>query len=76
MSQITEHMLRTIRYSVFAAILGLAGCDVVLAANQTKLRLGMMVTLSGSSSVLGTQTRDGFQLALNQLGGRLGGREV
>ena len=73
----TDPMLRPLRiFAVLAALSGLAACTPSQAADQTKLRLGMMVTLSGSSSVLGTQTRDGFQLALNQLGGRLGGREV
>ena len=76
MRPIIEQLLRPLLLTAFAAALWLAGNGTAGAANQTKLRLGMMVTLSGSSSVLGTQTRDGFQLALNQLGGRLGGREV
>jgi branched-chain amino acid transport system substrate-binding protein len=48
----------------------------VQAEETRPIKIGMMVTLSGSSSVLGTQTRDGFALALKELGGRLGGREV
>ena len=76
MRPMIEHLLRPLLLTAFAAAFCLAGNGTAGAANQTKLRPGMMVTLSGSSSVLGTQTRDGFQLALNQLGGRLGGREV
>lgn len=40
---------------------------------QEKLKIGIMVTLSGPSAVLGQQARDGFQLAVKQLGGKLGG---
>jgi len=76
MRPMIEQLLRPLLLTAFASAFCLAGNGTAGAANQTKLRLGMMVTLSGSSSVLGTQTRDGFQLALNQLGGRLGGREV
>ncbi len=76
MRPMIEQLLRPLLLTAFAAALCLAVNGTAGAANQTKLRLGMVVTLSGSSSVLGTQTRDGFQLALNQLGGRLGGREV
>jgi len=76
MRPMIEQLLSPLLLTAFAAAFCLAGNGTAGAANQTKLRLGMMVTLSGSSSVLGTQTRDGFQLALNQLGGRLGGREV
>ncbi len=76
MSDMIKPILRHAMISAFAALLSVSASGTGQAANQTKLRLGMMVTLSGSSSVLGTQTRDGFQLALNQLGGKLGGREV
>lgn len=34
--------------------------------------VGMLVTLSGPAAVLGQHARDGFQLALEQLGGKLG----
>ena len=76
MSHLIKPILRQLLVPALASVLCLAASGMGMAANQTKLRLGMVVTLSGSSSVLGTQTRDGFQLALNQLGGRLGGREV
>jgi branched-chain amino acid transport system substrate-binding protein len=46
------------------------------AAAQDKVKIGLMVTLSGASAVLGQQARDGFQLALKDLGGKFGGREV
>lgn len=46
------------------------------AAAQEKLKVGIMVTLSGPSAVLGQQARDGFQLAVRQLGGKLGGLDT
>ena len=39
-------------------------------------RIALMVTLSGPSAVLGMQVRDGFQLALQGLGGEMAGRQV
>jgi branched-chain amino acid transport system substrate-binding protein len=50
------------------------GCSV--AAAQEKLKVGVVATLSGPPAVLGQQLRNGFQLAVKNLGGKLGGREV
>ena len=36
----------------------------------------MIVTLSGPPAVLGQQVRDGFELAVKDLGGKMGGRDV
>ncbi len=46
------------------------------ADEPQKLEIGMIVTLSGPGAVLGQQARDGFRLALDQRGGKLGGREA
>jgi branched-chain amino acid transport system substrate-binding protein len=46
------------------------------AAAQDKVKVGLVLTLSGPSAVLGQQARDGFQLAVKDLGGKFGGREV
>jgi branched-chain amino acid transport system substrate-binding protein len=43
---------------------------------QEKLKIGVISTLSGPPAVLGQQLRNGFQLAVKDLGGKLGGREV
>ncbi len=43
------------------------------AAAQEKLKIGMMVTLSGPSAVLGQHQRDAFNLAVKQKDGKLGG---
>lgn len=40
------------------------------------VKVGMVITLSGPPAVLGKQLRDGFQLAMESLGGKLGGEET
>jgi len=46
------------------------------AAAQDKIRIGLIYTLSGPPSVLGQQSKNGFELALKELGGKMGGKEV
>src|SRR6201990_174902 len=46
------------------------------AAAQEKLKICVIVTLSGPAAALGQQVRDGFNLAVKDLGGRMGGRDV
>ena len=53
-----------------AALLALSSGAVMA---QEKVKVGIMVTLSGPSAVLGQQARDGFNLAVKTLGGKLGG---
>lgn len=61
----------------FAAAFAAATASLTGAAHaQEKLKIGLVTTLSGPSAVLGQHLRDGFQLGVKQLGGRLGGREV
>jgi len=62
--------------------LKLAGLAVLLsvaagqAAAQEKLKIGVIVTLSGPAAALGQQVRDGFALAIKDLGGKMAGRDV
>src|ERR1700738_4133303 len=62
--------------------LKLAGLAVLLsvaagqAVAQEKLRIGVIVTLSGPAAALGQQVRDGFALAIKDLGGKMAGRDV
>ena len=46
------------------------------AQGQDKLKVGLIATLSGPPAVLGQQLRNGFNLAVKNLGGKLGGRDV
>jgi branched-chain amino acid transport system substrate-binding protein len=66
-------MNHLIRIAGLAAGLSLAAGA---AQAQEKVKVGLLLTLSGPSAVLGQQARDGFQLAVKDLGGKLGGREV
>jgi len=43
---------------------------------QEKLKIGLIYSLSGPPSVLGQQSKNGFALALKDLDGKMGGREV
>src|SRR5262249_56531883 len=43
---------------------------------EDNLKVGIISTLSGPPAVLGQQLRNGFQLAVKDLGGKLGGREA
>src|ERR1700760_4637567 len=63
-------------------VLKLAGVAFALgltagpAVAQDKIKVGVIVTLSGPAAVLGQQARDGFALALKDLGGKMAGRDV
>ncbi|MCO4053140.1 MAG: ABC transporter substrate-binding protein [Bosea sp.] len=58
------------------ATAGALAAMIGAAQAQEKLKVGIMVTLSGPSAVLGQQARDGFQLAVRQMGGKLGGLDT
>jgi branched-chain amino acid transport system substrate-binding protein len=53
----------------------LTGAGAAHAADG-KLKIGLMFTLSGPAAVLGEQGRDGFLLAAEKLGKKLGGLET
>ncbi len=57
------------------AALGLLASTAIAQA-QEPVRVGLVFTLSGPPAALGEQARDGFLLAVEKLGGKLGGREV
>src|SRR5580700_2722993 len=43
---------------------------------QDKIKIGVIVTLSGPAAALGQQVRDGFALGVKDLGGKMSGRDV
>jgi branched-chain amino acid transport system substrate-binding protein len=79
-------MMKRMRGWIFGATAILASVVLAsLAASQAiaqdktaqdKIKIGVVVTLSGPPAVLGQQARDGFNLALKDLGGKMGGRDV
>ena len=60
----------------WAAVAAACGVFAHPAAAQEKLKIGLIVTLSGPAASLGSQVRDGFNLAVKNLGGKMGGRDV
>jgi branched-chain amino acid transport system substrate-binding protein len=62
--------------SLLSLAMILGGLAPFPAFSQDKLKVGLVLTLSGPSAVLGQQARDGFNLAIKELGGKLGGRDV
>jgi len=66
-------MKQHLRSAGMAALLAIS---TNAAIAQEKLKIGLVLTLSGPAAALGQQVRDGFSLALKDLGGKMGGREV
>ena len=66
-------MKRQLKLAGLAVLLSVAAHPAVA---QEKLKIGIIVTLSGPAAVLGQQVRDGFALAVKDLGGKVGGRDV
>jgi branched-chain amino acid transport system substrate-binding protein len=59
-----------------AGLAALLGVAVSPAIAQEKIKIGVIVTLSGPAAVLGQQARDGFALGIKDLGGKMAGRDV
>src|SRR6476646_6349041 len=66
-------MKPSLKLSGFAVLLGVAATP---AAAQEKIKVGIIVTLSGPAAALGQQVRDGFALGVKDLGGKMGGKDV
>jgi branched-chain amino acid transport system substrate-binding protein len=58
------------------ALAGASLLPSVARAQSAKIRLGLMLPYTGTYAQLGTAIENGFRLALEQGGGKLGGREV
>jgi branched-chain amino acid transport system substrate-binding protein len=55
---------------------GALALTVHAASAQDKIKIGLIYTLSGPPAALGAQSKNGFELALKELGGKMGGKEV
>jgi len=62
--------------SKLAGLALLAGVTAQPALAADKIKIGVIVTLSGPAAALGQQVRDGFNLAVKDLGGKMGGKDV
>ena len=65
-----------IKYKSLVAIVAVLGAWGSAAHAADNLKVGIIATLSGPPAVLGQQLRNGFTLAVKDLGGKLGGREA
>ena len=63
-----------------AAVIGAASAGLLLPqtvrAQSSKVRVGFMLPYTGTFAQLGVAIENGFRLAINQQGGKLGGREI
>ena len=66
--------MRTSSKLVGLALLACVTAQPALAAD--KIKIGVIVTLSGPAAALGQQVRDGFNLAIKDHGGKMGGKDV
>ena len=60
------------------AVLAMAACALAIGAPAAakpvdQVRVGFSTSITGPFAALGAETRDGFNLAIKQLGGKLGG---
>lgn len=69
MTGLTKALKTTAAGAALSAVMG-------MAAWAEDLKIGMVVTLSGPPAALGQQIVDGFKLALDAKGGKLGGQNV
>ena len=63
-----------------AAVLGAASAGLLLPeivrAQSGRVRVGFMLPYTGTFAQLGVAIENGFRMAINEQGGKLGGREI
>ncbi|MEO8203902.1 MAG: ABC transporter substrate-binding protein [Betaproteobacteria bacterium] len=59
-----------------AAVAAIAGLPTVARAQGAKMKIGLMLPYTGTYAPLGVAIENGFRLALQEAGGKFGGREV
>jgi len=65
-----------LKYQPIAAAAAALALWSSAASAEDNLKIGLIATLSGPPAVIGQQIRNGFSLAVKNLGGKLGGREA
>src|SRR5437773_4709056 len=66
-------MKQSLKLTGLAVLLGIATAP---AAAQEKIKIGVITTWSGPAAVLGQQSRDGLQLGIKDLGGKMAGKDA
>jgi branched-chain amino acid transport system substrate-binding protein len=59
-----------------AAVAGVAGFPSIVRAQGAKIKVGLMLPYTGTFAPLGVAIENGFRLALQESGGKFGGREI
>ncbi|MSP97679.1 MAG: twin-arginine translocation signal domain-containing protein [Betaproteobacteria bacterium] len=59
-----------------AAVAGVAGFPSIVRAQGAKMKIGLMLPYTGTFAPLGVAIENGFRLALQEAGGKFGGREI
>ena len=77
MKRIPNHLRRVGAIAAAAAAAGaLLFAGMALAQQQGKIKVGLMLPYTGTFAALGTAITNGFKLAIDENGGKLGGREI
>src|SRR3569832_228194 len=66
-------MKHQVKSAALAVLLSVAAGQVQA---DDKIKVGVIVTLTGAGAVQGQQARDGFALAVKDLGGKMAGKDV
>jgi branched-chain amino acid transport system substrate-binding protein len=69
-------MQRARSFSFTALAAALVAAPLAAAAQAPKLKVGLMLPYSGTYAALGNAITNGFKLAVEEGGGKLGGREI
>ena len=64
------------KHSLAAGLAVLLSVVSSAAVAEDKIKVGVIVTLSGPAAVLGQQARNGFALGVKDLGGKMAGKDV
>jgi branched-chain amino acid transport system substrate-binding protein len=71
-----RRIAHSIRFLAAATAVGAVAASISGASAQEALKIGLVSVLSGPQAALGQQVRDGFQLAVKDMGGKMAGRPV
>ena len=66
--------MKTRNAVAFAMVMGIAAMPAV--AQDNKLRIGHITTMSGPQAIVGKHMKDGWDLGLEMLGGKIGGMDT
>jgi len=59
-----------------AGVVGIAGFPAIVRAQGAKVKVGLMLPYTGTFAPLGVAIENGFRLALEESGGKFGGRDI